>query len=190
MTHHGNESHRRRTPSSDAVRSRLEMRLQDLKRDWDAYKTGRSGAPRHRRSRSASSLPSSAVTVAEPDGFHLALLRRSPRARRLVSSLQQTGSADAQQQAPAIMKMPPASTALWKAGTPWRLTPRRARARAPASAPSFAAATPPAPRAPAPQWPHFLRTSVVDVRGRWMKGSGRPAGLCGSPPLLSWSWGS
>ncbi|KAK3144961.1 hypothetical protein QOZ80_4AG0320410 [Eleusine coracana subsp. coracana] len=56
----------------------LETRLRDLERDWDAYKAiSHSGAPRHRRTRSAATVtPSSAVT---------ALLRCSPR--RLVYSL-------------------------------------------------------------------------------------------------------
>ncbi|RLM75017.1 hypothetical protein C2845_PM15G06080 [Panicum miliaceum] len=82
----------------EAVHGRLERRLVDLERDWDAYKTGRSGAPRHRRSRSATGTPSSAVTTVaapEADGLLLLLpLYRCSSPRRLVSSLQQTGSAD------------------------------------------------------------------------------------------------
>ncbi|KAJ1270631.1 hypothetical protein BS78_06G067400 [Paspalum vaginatum] len=87
---------RSRPPSSDGCGHLvLERRLLDLERDWDAYKTvRRPGAPRHRRSRSAAAAtPSSAVTVATPEGLLLPLLRRSPR--RLVWSLQQpTSSAE------------------------------------------------------------------------------------------------
>ncbi|TVU13999.1 hypothetical protein EJB05_37440, partial [Eragrostis curvula] len=82
---HSPESRRR-----DA--GRLETRLRDLERDWDTYKTSRrSGASRHhRRSRSATATPSTAVTEAAPDDDLYAFLRCSPR--RLVYSLQQDAS--------------------------------------------------------------------------------------------------
>ncbi|CAO2042009.1 unnamed protein product [Urochloa humidicola] len=104
----GHENRRRRrraSPAScdaadvdvDAVGS-LERRLVDLERDWDAYKSGRSSPPprrRRRRSRSVTGTPSSAVTVAAaPDGLFLLPLYRCSSPRTLISSLQQTSSAD------------------------------------------------------------------------------------------------
>jgi hypothetical protein len=47
--------------------------------DRDACKAGRSGAPHHRRSRSATGTPSSAVTAAGPDAGLSASLSCSPR---------------------------------------------------------------------------------------------------------------
>lgn len=96
------ETPRRRAPpvldadDVEAVQCLLERRLVDLERDWNARKT----APRHRRSRSDTDTPpSSAITVAapEPDALLLlllTLLRRSSSPKRLLSSLQQTGSTD------------------------------------------------------------------------------------------------
>jgi len=83
----------------EAVHGRLERRLvEDLERDCDAYKMGRPGAPRHRRSRSATGgTPSSAAvtTVVAPDANGLLLpLHRCSSPRRLVSALQRTSSAD------------------------------------------------------------------------------------------------
>lgn len=102
----GQESRRRRrfppetcdAVAGEAVHGRLERRLVDLERDWDAYKTGHSGAAprhRHRRSRSATATPSSAVTTvpAPPDALLLPLYRCSSP-RTLVSSLQQIGSTE------------------------------------------------------------------------------------------------
>ncbi|CAN6227847.1 unnamed protein product [Urochloa humidicola] len=103
----GHENRRRRrraSPAScdaadvdvDAVGS-LERRLVDLERDWDAYKSGRSSPPprRRRRSRSVTGTPSSAVTVAAaPDSLFLLPLYRCSSPRTLISSLQQTSSAD------------------------------------------------------------------------------------------------
>ncbi|CAL5017365.1 unnamed protein product [Urochloa decumbens] len=100
----------RRAPSdtcdaadADAVHGRLEKRLVDLERDWDAYMSGRRSSPpprsrhRHRRSRSATGTPPSAVTVAAApdDGLLLLPLYRCSSPRALVSSLQQAGSAAA-----------------------------------------------------------------------------------------------
>ncbi|KAL6652758.1 hypothetical protein ACP70R_011683 [Stipagrostis hirtigluma subsp. patula] len=91
----GHESPRRPGCDVDGGDGHLEARLRDLERDWDAYKKiGRSGAPRrHRRSRSATATPSSAVTAAAPgpdDGLCCPLLRLSPRS--LLASLQQASS--------------------------------------------------------------------------------------------------
>ncbi|PVH35190.1 hypothetical protein PAHAL_7G122500 [Panicum hallii] len=111
---HESRGRRRRAPPPargagvvEAVHGRLERRLVDLERDWDAYRTGRSGAPRHhhRRSRSATGTPSSAVTVAAPEADGLLLpLYRCSSPRRLVSSLQRTTSADSDRAAKIILR--------------------------------------------------------------------------------------
>ncbi|TKW03985.1 hypothetical protein SEVIR_7G079300v4 [Setaria viridis] len=112
----GYESRRRRRRAPPAtcdaadveavVHGLLERRLVDLERDWDAYKTGQSGAAlrrHHRRSRSATATPSSAVTtVAAPDALLLPLYRCSSP-RTLVSSLQQAGSANSGRAAKIVL---------------------------------------------------------------------------------------
>ncbi|KAK3142804.1 hypothetical protein QOZ80_4BG0351820 [Eleusine coracana subsp. coracana] len=70
----------------------LETRLRDLERDWDTYKAiSHSGAPRHRRTRSAATGTASSAVTAPGDPDLDELLRCSPR--RLVYSISDGDSA-------------------------------------------------------------------------------------------------
>ncbi|KAG2565707.1 hypothetical protein PVAP13_7NG134400 [Panicum virgatum] len=190
----------------EAAHGRLERRLLDLERDWNAYKTGRSASPRHRRSHSATGTPSSAVTtVAAPDANGLLLpLYRCSSPRTLVSSMQRTSSADSGRAAKIISGAAagdgdssptgPSSVSSVESGYPVAASSSSScscpsQCRCVVCSCSYSIGSSCTGAAAPPFSPAAGGTAGGHARKSDEGGGGRQAGLRGSPPpLLSSSW--